>query len=326
MIPSSYKWYFFYILLSSSFFFLHAYLKLNISIYTFLICFFIINIYYTFAEYIIHRYFFHDILKNIHKKHHDEPKQYYRLFIPIKITLINEFILACTSYLLSYYFCGNEIAVYPILLSARLSYLLFEFSHYVSHYYSYYSKNFISYFIPKRLVSFHQFHHIDDNYHFGFTTPFWDILFNTCKNRFDITEYPLCFLPISIISFINVEQLVTLSNIFYLYPSFVCHQLNWTSLSLFYFLTGLVSGTYHSVYHHSIRFYLKVIDYTFAISYLFISVYLFVNQNLMSHIESYIWFTISMTIYLVDNSEFTHFIWHIFTACGVGRMLDTLVK
>jgi hypothetical protein len=314
MIPVVYKLYFTGIFLSALYF-LYTSFQYNLSIYLFLLCFFTIHIYYTFGEYIIHKYFFHKIFKNIHQKHHEDPKKYYRLFIPIKITLINELILFCVSYFISYYLFGNIFILYPILSSAHFSYLLFEFSHYISHYYSHYSH----YLFPKRVVSFHNFHHINDNYHFGFTTPFWDIVFGTCKNKFDFTEYPLSFIPLSIVSFLHVEQIVVLSNIFYIYPSFICYQYKNYGLCLFYFLTGMFSFIYHS-YN---CFWTKVLDYTFAITYLFVSCFIFIsNTHLLYIYEPYIWFLSSILIYLYDKNEFTHIIWHILTSIGVGRMLS----
>lgn len=194
MIPISYQLYFTTVLLSGIYF-SYNYVS-NYSIYSYgLICM-IVNAYYTLGEYIIHRYGFHLIFEKIHKKHHDDPKRYYRLFIPIPITLINECILVALSYLC----CWNHVLA--IASAAHFSYLLFELAHYASHYPT---GTLVSFFLPRRLISFHYSHHMDDRYNFGFTTPCWDILFKTSKVPFDLYEYPLSMFPFSVVSFLTIK-------------------------------------------------------------------------------------------------------------------------
>ena len=189
MIPLLYKIYFSTILISAIYF-------LSIStlpVYSHLCIFLLINSYYTLGEYIIHKYLFHDMIKEIHKKHHDDPMKYYRLFIPIRVTVFNDILL----FLFGWTFFHDYLL--PIMASAHLSYLLFEYCHYSSHY-----KN-CTFLPPRRLIAFHHLHHFNERGHFGFTTPFWDIVFGTTTHTFPLSYYPLSFLPISVISFLSIK-------------------------------------------------------------------------------------------------------------------------
>ena len=200
-IPVSYQVYFFIIFLSGVYI-VYEYLTMY-SFHSYLIIFLTINFYYTLIEYIIHRFFFHmnRFEQYFHQKHHDNPKQDYRLFIPIHITLVNEVILGIVSYL---FFNDYFLA---ILSSTHFSYLLFEMVHYCAHH----PLTFFSYFIPKRLISFHYMHHIEEDYNYGFTTPFWDILCGTSMSSFNVCYYPFSLVPISVVSFIDLDELVVLS-------------------------------------------------------------------------------------------------------------------
>jgi len=312
MIPFVYQLYFLSVFLTGIYGCYNFYNTEGFLTYLFVFC--IVNSYYTFGEYVIHRYLFHNLFEKLHNKYHKEPKKYYRLFIPIHITLLNDIMLCLISYFLFPRFFSG------IMSSAHFSYLLFEATHYVAHYSS---ESKLSFLFPKRLISFHYFHHTDDDYNYGFTTPFWDILFEKNKSRFPFKEYPLSIFPLSVVSFLSLDEiehlLVISSNIVYLFPAYVVRD-NDLFLFYFYLSMGIVSSIYHSVP----CFLTKVVDHLFASAYFLISFYMWITLNLFNYTEPYVWLFLSAVMYVVDNSKYTsnivHILWHIFTGVGVGRM------
>lgn len=162
-----------------------AWLELS---WTYLLYFVVVNSYFTLGEYLIHRFVFHHLSPRAHQKHHDDPTKFSRLFIPIPVTLVNNGIL----------FLIAKDNVYMIMSAAHLSYLLFEWAHYASHY------PMTQLILPSRLISFHHSHHTNNTHNFGFTTPFWDIVFGTSSAQFKWSDYPLSCLPISVLSFIRL--------------------------------------------------------------------------------------------------------------------------
>jgi hypothetical protein len=192
-----------------------------------------VNAYFNFGEYMIHKYVFHNpstipSVYKAHWKHHEAPTMLRRLFIPIPVTLINDVFLAAIAF---HFLPASWMSV---VSAAHLSYLCFELSHYCSH-------QIDCKIIPSRLPAFHQnhHHHCDSNpstnighkteshstikpeaplklneFNFGFTTPAWDILFGTSSGKFKLQQYPLCFLPISILSFANINELARFTTVF----------------------------------------------------------------------------------------------------------------
>jgi sterol desaturase/sphingolipid hydroxylase (fatty acid hydroxylase superfamily) len=161
----------------------------------YLLTFLFTNMYYTGGEYLFHRLTFHNSdyfpkLTKSHSKHHDEPTNERRLFIPIAVTITNDILFALLNYMLN-------MNVMYFISASHLSYLLFEASHYASHI----PNNYL--ILPNRLVAFHNHHHHDPTINFGFTTPAWDIMFGTASN-FPISKYPFSRIPLSIVSFIKI--------------------------------------------------------------------------------------------------------------------------
>lgn len=140
---------------------------------------------YMFSEYITHRFFFHlkpprnqlflKLLKRIHYDHHQYPDDLKLLFLPIWYSLPNFFILS-----LLFYSITKELDwTLAFDLGLILMLLVYEWKHYVAH-------------RPlKPLSKFgvwikktHLLHHYkNENYWFGVSNPFFDIIFGTLKNE-----------------------------------------------------------------------------------------------------------------------------------------------
>ena len=280
-------------------------IELNFS---YILTFLLTNIYYTAGEYFFHKVTFHNpdyffTLSKSHSKHHDQPTNEKRLFIPIIVTLINDIL-----FILINYFCYSNIIHF--ISASHFSYLLFEIAHYSSH-----IPNYI--LLPKRLISFHNHHHYNDTKNYGFTTPFWDLLFNTSSN-FSIYYYPLCYIPISIISFLSIEEITVMSNIIYLYTSYCSYLKGFYIYSLYYILTGITSMIYHTNKSNIIY---KRLDYAIATGYFIINLYFYINYKYLVY-EPLLWCLFSLLLFVNDKNHYTHILWHLSTAIGVGRMFN----
>lgn len=273
-------------------------------LYTFLLT----NMYYTTGEYLFHRFTFHhpthfQTLTKAHSKHHDQPTNQKRLFIPIAVTFCNDLLFILLSYLFN---TGNLL---HFISSSHLSYLLFEASHYASHLPS----NWL--YLPKRLISFHHHHHYQPTMNFGFTTPAWDILFHT-SSHFSLYHYPFSFLPLSILSFLSIHEITILSNLIYIYPAHYSYLHQFYFHSIYYLFTGFVSMLYHSQVNNK---YYKLLDYIIATGYFIISLYFYINYRLT--FEPIVWCCLSLMLFFKDINHYTHIVWHLLTAIGVGQMI-----
>lgn len=277
----------------------------------------ITNMYYTLGEYLFHRYTFHSPerfpkITRLHQKHHDVPSHPDRLFIPISITFVNDMVLGMVVYLL-----GGS--VFKWLSSAHVSYLLFEYAHYGTH-----SSRFQT-LLPRRLIAFHHYHHEDATCHYAFTTPYWDILFGTVpsSNRFSFYEYPLAWLPFSVLSFLSTDELQVVTNLVYLWPAMESWKRGWMYSTWIYAATGCVSAMYHTKDSHSIW---KIMDYGFAISYLIVSVFHWWNTIYLSSYLVIASCILSIILFCLDHSakssKLYHIAWHLTTGMGVGYMLS----
>ncbi len=137
--------------------------------------------FFTFLEYILHRYVFHmntntetrkKIQYNIHGLHHDYPKDKDRLAMP----LLASTGLAGFLYALFYLIIG--INVYGFLSGIMVGYSTYLLVHYVVHAYPP-PKNFL-----KELWVHHAIHHYKEGNHaFGVSSPLWDYLFGTMPKK-----------------------------------------------------------------------------------------------------------------------------------------------
>lgn len=157
---------------------------------------------WTFQEYLAHRYLMHHFepIKKIHFKHHFDPQDKNKIFIPIFFTLLNS-IFNLT--IISIFF--NYEVVMLNYSSFVLCYLLFEYVHWSCH------NNTIEFLKGPRI--FHTLHHTKkyDNmnvYNYGFTSASWDIIFNTCDPLTLNKKYSfLLLIPFPVLPMIFVELL-----------------------------------------------------------------------------------------------------------------------
>ena len=137
--------------------------------------------FFTFLEYILHRYLFHmntdtetrkKIQYNIHGLHHDYPKDKDRLAMPLLASIT----LAVFLYTVFYLIMG--INTYGFLAGVMVGYSTYLLVHYVVHAYPP-PKNFL-----KELWIHHSMHHYKEGDHaFGVSSPLWDIVFGTMPKR-----------------------------------------------------------------------------------------------------------------------------------------------
>lgn len=141
---------------------------------------------WTFTEYIFHRYLLHSLFYVHHKKHHDYPNKQSIIHTPMALVVMNWFI---------YWMFFKHILEDSILTSYAvffpLNYLLFEYTHWISH--SYVGKNNII----LNAKNFHRLHHFTPDTNYSFVTPYWDYLFGTLHPEYKISflELLLGFLP-----------------------------------------------------------------------------------------------------------------------------------
>lgn len=142
-------------------------------------------VFYMFSEYVTHRFFFHlkapknelflKFLKRIHYDHHKYPNDLKLLFLPIWYSLSNFMVLS----FLFYFFSKKLDWTLAFDMGLILMLLVYEWKHYIAH-------------RPiKPLTKFgvwlkktHMLHHYkNENYWFGVSNPFFDIIFGTLKDE-----------------------------------------------------------------------------------------------------------------------------------------------
>lgn len=140
---------------------------------------------YMFAEYLTHRFFFHlkppknklflKFLKRIHYDHHKYPNDLKLLFLPIWYSLPNFIILS----LIFYFITKNLDWTLAFSLGLILMLLVYEWKHYVAHR-PLKPKSKFGVWLKKT----HILHHYkNENFWFGVSNPFFDIIFGTLKDE-----------------------------------------------------------------------------------------------------------------------------------------------
>jgi sterol desaturase/sphingolipid hydroxylase (fatty acid hydroxylase superfamily) len=137
--------------------------------------------FFTFLEYVLHRYVFHmntdtearkKIQYNIHGLHHDYPKDKDRLAMPLPASITLAIVLYTVFYLLM------GINAYGFLAGVMVGYSTYLCVHYVVHAYPP-PKNFL-----KALWINHSVHHYKGGDHaFGVSSPLWDYVFGTMPKK-----------------------------------------------------------------------------------------------------------------------------------------------
>lgn len=141
-------------------------------------------LYWTFFEYIAHRYLFHMVSENIklkkvayilHGNHHEYPRDRERLFMPPVPSLILSFTLFWFHYL---FLWDYNWAFFPGFM---LGYLLYASTHYAIHAFE------PPFDFMKSLWRNHQMHHYrNEHLGFGVSNTFWDKVFGT---TFDLRKH-----------------------------------------------------------------------------------------------------------------------------------------
>ena len=153
--------------------------------------FFLSTFTWSFAEYINHRFLLHNFIYKYHKKHHTYPNRLYIIHIPMSISII---VMLAYYNFLNTFISEDIITNYGIFLP--LYYLLFEYTHLISH--SYKGSNYIL----QNAKLYHKLHHIDENVNYSFVTPFWDYMFGTISPGYNVSFLELLFGIIPFYSFI----------------------------------------------------------------------------------------------------------------------------
>jgi len=159
-------------------------LQNNVSSYFSILGLFVGFFYWTFFEYIYHRFFFHWQLKNnflgkavnsFHHYHHQNPKDIEVINSGVVTALIGLPFHFSIWFFLTQKNIGFTAA---ILLGFLITYSFYEWVHYIVH-----KKQFKS-GIMRFLQEFHLTHHVIANKNFGQITPIWDYFLNTAtKNK-----------------------------------------------------------------------------------------------------------------------------------------------
>jgi sterol desaturase/sphingolipid hydroxylase (fatty acid hydroxylase superfamily) len=140
---------------------------------------------YMFSEYLTHRFLFHlktpknpyllKFLKRIHYDHHIDPNDLKLLFLPLWYSIPNLFIAAIIFYFLE----STLIGTLSFASGTILMLLIYEWKHYIAHC-PIKPKTKFGVWVKK----LHMLHHFkNENYWFGVSTPFVDVLFGTLKDE-----------------------------------------------------------------------------------------------------------------------------------------------
>jgi sterol desaturase/sphingolipid hydroxylase (fatty acid hydroxylase superfamily) len=138
--------------------------------------------FWTFFEYIMHRFAFHFIAENeramkivyiIHGNHHEYPRDRERLFMPPVPSLILSSVIFSMLYFIAKWFGGSENA-FAFFPGFMLGYLIYGSMHYAIHAWN------PPYKWMKPLWRNHHLHHYkNEHLGFGVSTTLWDRLFGT---------------------------------------------------------------------------------------------------------------------------------------------------
>ena len=161
-----------------------AHVTVGLSKTTIAMLFFGGMLYWTFFEYIAHRYIFHWVSDNLkvkkvayvlHGNHHEYPRDRQRLFMP----LVPSIILATVLFGFHYLFLWNyNWAFFPGFM---IGYLLYASTHYAIHAFE------PPFDFMKPLWRNHQMHHYrNEHLGYGVSNTFWDKVF---KTTFDLKKH-----------------------------------------------------------------------------------------------------------------------------------------
>ncbi|WP_404349803.1 sterol desaturase family protein [Sutcliffiella horikoshii] len=143
---------------------------------------------FMFSEYLTHRFVFHlkppknpfllKMIKRLHYDHHTDPNDLHLLFLPLWYSLPNLSVLAIIFYLIA----GSWGLTLAFASGLMMMLFLYEWKHYVAHRPIKPRTRF-----GKWVKKTHILHHFkNENFWYGVSTPFVDVLFGTLKNEKDV--------------------------------------------------------------------------------------------------------------------------------------------
>ncbi|MEA3318754.1 MAG: sterol desaturase family protein [Bacillota bacterium] len=143
---------------------------------------------FMFSEYLTHRFVFHlkppknpfllKLLKRLHYDHHTHPNDLHLLFLPLWYSMPNLSVLALIFYLIA----GSWELTVAFASGLMLMLFLYEWKHYVAHRPIKPRTKF-----GKWVKKTHILHHFkNENFWYGVSTPFVDVLFGTLKNEKEV--------------------------------------------------------------------------------------------------------------------------------------------
>ncbi|MGL4818967.1 MAG: sterol desaturase family protein [Bacilli bacterium] len=147
---------------------------------------------FTLSEYLTHRFLFHlkmpsnpvlkKLLHRLHYDHHKDPTDLKLLFLPIWYSIPNFFVLTVIFYAI----VGSFARTLAFGVGLILVFLGYEWKHYIAH-------------VPIKprtrfgrwVKKLHLLHHYkNENYWYGVSHPFVDVVFGTLKDEKDVPTSP----------------------------------------------------------------------------------------------------------------------------------------
>ncbi len=160
-------------------YYFYLFQNFQMSIEIFLVCTVSGFLYWTFHEYIAHRFVLHppidylrghEIFKYIHWNHHEEPENFGIIAVPLPISLF----LSSLVFLAFWGITGHLDYALAAMPPVLIGYLAYEWVHFWVHYTK--PKNRLGKWYRK----WHFIHHFQDEKRcYGVTSPLWDIIFRT---------------------------------------------------------------------------------------------------------------------------------------------------
>lgn len=136
-------------------------------------------VFWSFTEYILHRFVFHFTPKNkwqdeihfiFHGVHHDFPKDRLRLVLPPSVSIP----LATLFFFIFKAIIPSESVLYTFFPGFLLGYLYYDMMHYAMHHYTFRNA------YMSKVQQHHMLHHYQDEYKdFGVTSDLWDRIFRS---------------------------------------------------------------------------------------------------------------------------------------------------
>ena len=141
-------------------------------------------VFWSLAEYFLHRFIFHFPAKSklgkkihfiFHGVHHDYPSDSKRLVMPPSVSIP----LAVVFYFVFLAIFGQDLML-PFFAGFIVGYLFYDITHYAIHHFNMHNKFWLA------IKNHHMLHHYQDEFKgYGVSTPFWDVIFRT---NFDKTK------------------------------------------------------------------------------------------------------------------------------------------